>query len=280
MTPRVAVVTDSTASLSPALASRWNISVVQMQIGIGTTFNDESLVTTDRLLNAMHDGTPIAQEPPTPDAFFWAYQQAWGQGADAILSLHVSSRLSTTAEAAKAAAEKLRIPVQVVDSESSGLTMGFAAVAAAKAAAAGATEAEVRAVAERRMRNARVLIYIDTLEYLHRSGRIGTVAKKFGTALSVKPLLTVNDGEVEPFSKVFGADRAVGKLVDQAVQVAGQRRVDIGVEHFAAPDRGADLLAQLRRRIPGGQEFALTQVSAAIGVNVGPGALAVTISVC
>jgi DegV family protein with EDD domain len=276
--PRVAVVTDSTASLPAELAAKWHIATVHMQLRIGDELTDEMYVRSDHLLRAMAAEVPITSEPPELDAFFWNYQDAWGRGADAIVSVHLSERLSPVAQVARAAASRVRIPVHIVDAQSSGMTLGFAALAAAQAAAAGASPAEVREAAERRARDTKVLIYVDTLEYLRRGKRIGAAAAMFGTALSVKPLLTVNNGEVEPIDKVLGSERAVSKVVSRTVQMAGGRPVDIAVEHFAAPERGEELLAELRRRVPGGREFVLSQVSGAIGANVGPGALAVTIS--
>ena len=107
---------------------------------------------------------------------------------------------------------------------------------------------------------------------------LSAVAKLFGDALSVKPLLTVIDGEVTPFDKVVGRDRALSKLVDKAVALAYGRDVDLAVEHFAAEKEGHQLLQLLQQRIPHARDVVLTQVSPAVGANVGPGTLAVTVS--
>lgn len=278
MPSRVAVVTDSTASLPAQLAERFEIITVPMQLQIGKDLIDEAYVPTERLLAAMRAEVPITTQPPAPDAFFWAYQDAWAKGADTIVSVHVSPRLSPAADSAKAAALKSRVPVHIVDSHSSGMTLGFAALAAARIALTGGNAQHARGVAEQRGRNAKVLIYVDTLEYLRRGGRISGAAAMVGSALSVKPLLTVNDGQVEPFDKVLGSERAIAKLIDRAVSLAEGRQIDIAVEHFAAEAKGRGLLAELRKRIPHARDFVLTQVSAAIGANVGPGALAVTVS--
>ncbi|WP_175455055.1 DegV family protein [Actinopolyspora saharensis] len=122
-----------------------------------------------------------------------------------------------------------------------------------------------------------MIIYIDDLEYLHRAGYIGKTAAYFGSKMAVKPLLTVRDGEVEPMDKLLGSERAVGKAVDRAVELAGETR-GRGGEHFAAPNDAEELMTALKRKIPAGEEFVRTRVSTAIGANVGPGALAVTIS--
>ncbi|GLZ35399.1 hypothetical protein Lesp02_75860 [Lentzea sp. NBRC 105346] len=278
MSPRVAVVTDSTASLPASLAERFEIITVPMQLQIGKDLIDEAYVPTERLLAAMRAEVPITTQPPAPDAFFWAYQDAWAKGADTIVSVHVTPHLSPAADSAKAAAAKARVPVHIVDSHSSGMTLGFAAMAAARIAQTGGNVNHVRGVAEQRGRNAKVLIYVDDLAYLHRIGQVSGTAKMIGKALPRKSLFTVNDGELAPFGRVFGPDRALSRLVDQAVELAKDKQVDIAVEHFAAEERSEQALAELRTRIPHAREFVLTQVSATLGANLGPGALAVTVS--
>jgi DegV family protein with EDD domain len=275
---RVAIVTDSTASLPARLADRFNIITVPMQLKIGSELIDEAYVPTDRLLQAMEAQIPITTQPPAPDAFFWAYQDAWAKGAETIVSVHVTPKLSPATDAAKVAAAKSRVPVFIVDSHSSGMTLGFAALAAARIVQSGGNVQNARSVAEQRGRDANVLIYVNTLHYLRQAGRVSAAAKLFGDALSVKPLLTVVNGEVEPFDKVVGRDRALAKLVDKAVALAYGRNVDLAVEHFAAEKEGHELLQMLQKRIPHARDVVLTQVSAAIGANVGPGALAVTVS--
>ncbi|MFD5825176.1 DegV family protein [Lentzea sp. NPDC060358] len=278
MPSRVAVVTDSTASLPARLADRFDIITVPAQIRIGSELVDEGQLAPDGLLRAMEEQIPITTQPPGPDAFSWAYQDAWARGAETIVSVHVTPKLSAVVDSAKQAAAKSRVPVFIVDSHSTGMTLGFAALAAARVVQSGGDAENARAVAEQRGRGATGLIYVDTLQYLRQSGRISAVAKLFGDALSVKPLLTVVDGEVKPLDRVLGRDRALGRLVDRAVALAYGRNVDLAVEHLGAEKDGHVLLQQLQKRIPNARDIVLTQVSAAIGAHVGPGALAVTVS--
>ncbi|NHD17207.1 MULTISPECIES: DegV family protein [Actinopolyspora] len=274
----VAIVTDSTASLPQDLAAHWGISVASMQLRVGDELTREPRVSTDWLLRAMRNGVPVEAKAPAPDTLLQAYQQAWHDSATAVVSLHVSSRLSPATQAALQASTHVPTPVHIVDSQSSGMALGFAALAGARTAAAGGSPAEVCATAQRRAARTQVIIYIDDLEYLHRAGYIGKTAAYFGSKMAVKPLLTVRDGEVEPMDKLLGSERAVGKAVDRAVELAGEDPVDVAVEHFAAPNDAEELMTALKRKIPRGEEFVRTRVSTAIGANVGPGALAVTIS--
>ena len=132
-------------------------------------------------------------------AFPTSFVVARVRGID--LRQHGSGNLGAT-NAFRVLGWKAAAPVFIVDSNSSGMTLGFAALAAARIVQTGGDVQQARSVAERRGRDAHVLIYVDTLHYLRQTGRISAVAKLFGDALSVKPLLTVIDGEVTPFDKV------------------------------------------------------------------------------
>ncbi|WP_137814928.1 DegV family protein [Gandjariella thermophila] len=278
MQRRVAVVTDSTADLPRELASRLGVSVVQLQLQVGRTWNEELRVPTEQVVGAMYHDIPVTTAPPKPETFFWAYQDLAYRGHEAIVSLHISSRMSETIKAARQAAQQVRTPVYVVDSLTTAMSLGWAVVAAAEAAEAGGDVAAVIGAAQQRCRDTIQLLYVDTLEYLRRGGRIGAARALLGTALSIKPLLTVEEGEVAPLDQFRGAERAVKKLVEFAVKNAGKRPVDIAVEHFAAPEQAEALLHRLRKKIPNAREFVATQTSTIIGIHVGPGALGVSVS--
>lgn len=278
MPRRVAIVTDSTACLPPQLTEKLGVTVAQIQVRIGDWVEDEVRVPVPKLVDALRGQLDVATAPPDPGAFFWSYADAAASGAEAIVSLHVSTGLSQTVEAAREAAAQSRVPVHVVDTRTCGMSLGYAVVAAATAAAAGGDADRVVSAAQHTVRRSSELLYVDTLEYLQRGGRIGKAAALLGSALSMKPLLTVQDGRITPLDKVLGAERAVRKLVDIAVKRAGEDAVDIAVEHFDAAERARTVLEQLRAKVPNVRRFLVTQVSSAIGAHVGPGALGVTVS--
>ncbi|GAA0263310.1 DegV family protein [Saccharothrix mutabilis subsp. mutabilis] len=275
---RVAIVTDSTACLPPQLTEKLGITVAQIQVRIGDQVDDEARVPVPRLVGAMRDAVEVATAPPDPGAFFWAYADAAASGVDAIVSLHVSTGLSQTVEMARQAAGQVAVPVHVVDTRTCGMSLGYAVVAAATVATAGGDVQRVLSAAQHSFHRSTELIYVDTLEYLRRGGRIGAAAALLGSALSMKPLLTMVDGRIAPLDKVLGAERAVRKLVDLAVGRAGDAPVDIAVEHFDARERAETVLEQLRTKLPNLRRFLVTQVSSAIGAHVGPGAVGVTVS--
>jgi len=122
------------------------------------------------------------------------------------------------------------------------------------------------------------LFYVDSLEWLHRGGRIGSAAARFGTALAVKPLLHLADGRIAPLEKVRTASKAIARLVQLGVTAAGDRPVDVAVQHLAAPERAADLSRQLRDSLPELRELYTSEVGAAVGAHVGPGLLGIVVA--
>ncbi|MFD2472501.1 DegV family protein [Amycolatopsis silviterrae] len=276
MSAHIAVVTDSTSCLPEKLAAQWRISVVQVQLHVGDQTDDEHRFDRGDLVQTMKSGTAVTTSPPDPGAFFWTYQDAASAGASAIVSLHISGRLSQTVEAAREAAQQVRIPVHILDSGTASMSLGYAAVSAARVAGAGGQLERVLDAAERRVRNSTELIYVDTLEYLRRSGRIGAAQSMLGSAFAIKPLLTVRNGEVSPLARVPGTKRAMNRLVDLAVKAAGDQPVDLAVTRFGSDE--SEVVRRLRERVPGAGDIVVGDASTVIGAHVGPGALSITVS--
>jgi len=192
--------------------------------------------------------------------------------------VHLSAALSSTLESAQLAARESSVPVDIVDSQSVGMGLGYPVLSAADAAADGADLAEVARVAHQRAASTREFFYVDTLEYLRRGGRIGTAAALVGSALSVKPLLHVVDGRVETLEKVRTTSKALARLEDVAVTAAGDVEVDIAVHHLANPARAEELATRLGARIPHLHDAMVSEVGAVVGAHVGPGMLAVVVA--
>lgn len=274
----VAIVTDSTACIPRELAARWGIGVVQLQLRVDDHMDDETRMPGEKIAEALRDKQSVTTAAPDPGAFFWAYQDAAARGASAIVSLHISGRLSQTCEAAKEAAVQTGLPVHVLDSGTVGMSLGYAALAAARVAKAGGELGQVLAIAGVRIARSTELLHVETLEFLRRGGRIGRAQHLIGSAFSVKPLLTVRGGEVTPLERTVGADRALRKLVDKAIAVAGGRAVDIAVEHIGPDDRVPAVIEALRKRLPNAKNAMRVPVSSIIVAHVGPGAMGITIS--
>ncbi|MGW0586708.1 DegV family protein [Streptosporangium sp. NPDC002607] len=279
MSPSVAVVTDSTAYLPREQVSRLGIIVVPLQVVVGgRSLDDMARLDGASVDDALGERAPVTTSRPAPRRFADAYDQAAAQGATGIVSIHLSAEMSGTVEAARAGAEDSPVPVDVIDSRSIAMGLGFPVLAAAGAAAAGATRTEVADAARRRAESIRSFFYVDTLEYLRRGGRIGAAATLLGSALMIKPILHIRDGAIVPLEKVRTASRAIARLEDLAVEAAGTAPVEVAVQHLGAAARAEALAARLPRRIPALVEVTVVEVGSVIGAHVGPGMLGITVS--
>jgi DegV family protein with EDD domain len=275
----VAVITDSTAYLPEGFAQRRGLSVVPLHVVVD---DDGGLDGLDfgpgELAAALGDRRTVTTSRPTPAELAAAYRGALSGGAESVVSVHLSRDLSGTWEAARLAAEEIGVDrVRVVDSRSTAMGLGFAALAAAEAATEGASPAVVEQVATDVAARTRTFFCPQTLEYLRRGGRIGSAAALLGTALSVKPLLHVQGGQIVPLEKVRTTSRAVTRLVELAAEAAGDAPVDLAVHHLCAPQRAAELAARLAERLPNASGCLVSELGAAVGAHTGIGVLGVVV---
>ena len=158
----------------------------------------------------------------------------------------------------------------------------YAVLAAAEAAERGEDARSVAGVARSRARATKVWFCVDTLEHLHRGGRIGKASALLGSALAIKPLLTLEDGHIELAEKVRTSARAVARMEDLALGAAeaagGDACVELAVHHIDAPDRATELAGRLHERLPGAPEPMLVELGPVVGAHVGPGTLAVVVA--
>ncbi len=277
----IAVVTDSTAYLPDGLAEELRISVVPLYVIMGGASGEEGIdITPDQLAAALRERRqPVSTSRPTPSAFAHTYRRCLDSGAKGVVSIHLSRELSGTWDAARLAAEDVDPScVKVIDSRSTGMGLGFAVIAAAELARAGAELDDVVGIGVDTAAATVTLFYVDTLEFLRRGGRIGAAAAVLGTALAVKPLLHVVDGRIVALEKVRTASKAIARLAEVAVERAGGRLVDIAVQHLAAPERAEGVASVLRERIPRLRRMYTSEVGAVVGAHVGPGLIGVVVA--
>ncbi|RNI20311.1 DegV family protein [Flexivirga caeni] len=282
----VAVVTDSTAYLPPEVAAAHGVSVVPMRLAVGGVSYDEGRgITADEVAQALRDFVPVTTSRPSPAVFADLYAALAEAGYDAIVSVHISSSMSATMSSAQLAARDAPIPVEVIDSETIGMAMGFGVIAAAETAAAGGDTEQVADAARRHTGASTTVFYVDTLEHLRRGGRIGRASALMGSALAIKPLLTVRDGHIEPLERVRTTGKALARLAQLAVgtvEAMGAEDeldgVDIAVHHLDSRERAERLIEQLAEQIPEARRILLVELGAAVGAHVGPGTLAVAIA--
>ncbi len=281
--PRIALVTDSTAMLPAHVAADRGIVVVPLQVVIGADAFDEGSpeASPERVAEALRAFRPVSTSRPPPAVLLEVYEQAVRDGAEQIVSIHLSGEMSGTFESAQLAARQASVPVIAVDSRQVGVATGYATLSAADVLDGGGTAQEAADAAHARADASTSLFYVDTLEYLRRGGRIGAAAALLGGALAVKPLLTIQDGVVASLERVRTTSRALARLEELAVEAAADRDVDVCVAHLASSDRAEDLARRLTERLGGqlgGREPWCGEIGAVLGAHVGPGMLAVCVA--
>lgn len=279
---RIALVTDSTAYLPAEVVTDAGIHVVPMKVVVSGVAHDEDQVPAERITEALRSWEIVTTAGPNPDRLVQLYRTLAREGAEEIVSVHISSQMSGTVASARIAAAASPVPVHVIDSETVGMALGFTALAGSRALARGADVDAVLSVVRETASRSRQWFYVDTLEHLRRGGRINVGQALIGQALSVKPLLTVAQGRVEPAERVRTSVRALARMEDLAVEAAQSMgdAVDVAVHHLDSEDRAGLLAARMSDRL--GDRCAaapvVTQIGAAVGAHVGPGMVAVVVA--
>lgn len=276
----VAVVTDSTAYLPPGPVRAHRLTVVPLTVVLNGAEGLEGVETLPADATRALGGrrVSVSTSRPSPAQFAATYRRLLADGADGVLSVHLSAELSGTVDAARLAAAEVGDRVEVVDSRSTGMGLGFPALAAATAAEAGVDLPGVRAAALSAIDRTTIFFYVDTLEFLRRGGRINAAEALLGTALSVKPIMHMPDGAIVVRDKVRTASRGMARLIDLAVEAAADAEVDLAVHHLAAPHRAGHLVEALTARLGGRlHDTYVSEVGAVVAAHAGPGLAGVVI---
>lgn len=275
---RVALVTDSTSYLPRDLIAGTGIEIVPVQVIVSGRAMDETSdgASTQMVAEALKAWQPVTTSRPTPERFRQAFEKAAVDGATAVVCATLSARMSATYESAWLAAREVGIEVRVVDSRTVAMGLGFAVLAGERASREAASVDEVEAIVRRRGEAATALFYVNTLEYLRRSGRIGSARAMVGQALKVKPILAVREGEVAPLERVRTSTKAIARMAELAT-AAVTGPVEIAVQHLDADERAAELAGILHRRLPG-VPIVQCPIGAVVAAHTGPGIVAVVVS--
>ena len=273
--PGVAVVSDSNAYLPKHLAEANGLTMLQQYV----CFSDgsrvhEDAVDLDRFFEEMRKAEQLpTTSNPTAEDFRAVYEELL-KTSDAVVSVHSSGQISKTVEAAAEAAEQLGADdrIHVVDSLSAGGGLGIIALAAARKAAAGETADRVVVAAEEARAAFKMWFSIDTLEYLRRGRRIGAASAWVGSTLRVKPILTIEDGQMTPVERVRTAAHAFERLVDYARQRQASGADAWFVQHVRSPE-AADRLVERVREVFGTDPVFCSEIGAVVGAHTGPGLL-------
>lgn len=287
---RIAVVTDSSCSLPTDAEGRIrmgqvgaNITSVPIPVMIETAHHDAQIYAgasaeLDRdLALAVAQGTPVRTSRPSPGRLSEVYHRLAGQGYAGIVSVHLSGKLSGTVEAARLAGEDSRIPVSVVDSAQTGLSLGHAVLDAAMTAQLGGSQPEVVRAAEETAAASQSLFVVPNLEQLRRGGRINTLAGIVGNLFWVKPLLQVRDGEVQPLERPRTLPRALSRLTARVQEAAAEMdRPRIVVHGFGNAEQARELADALQEH--SALPVPVVPLPPALAAHLGLGAVAVCVS--
>jgi DegV family protein with EDD domain len=273
----LAVVTDSTPYLPWALIERWGIRQVSLYVGWdGELKPEHEYEDLDAFYTRLHDSPrmPTTSQPSVGD-FLACYQPLLAAGRD-ILSVHIASGLSGTCESAREAAriasgEGHSGRVEILDAQTGAGGLGCLVLVAAELAERGATLQETIDGVRRARETLDIWFCLDTLEYLHRGGRIGAAQAMVGTALKVKPILTFGT-EIAPVGRVRTQRRAFERMVAYLQELRDRGATDWFVQHAQAPEDGARLVAAGAGIFENDPLFC-TEVGPVLGAHLGRGML-------
>jgi DegV family protein with EDD domain len=274
---RIVVVTDSSAYIPEKALGDLNIPVIPVWLIWGDErFRDGVDIDPPTFYRRLRESEvfPTTSQPSAGE--FEDFFRQVGAEADAIVGVFLTSKLSGTVASAQAAQMELpELDIRIVDSLSVSMGLGFVVLAAARAAAAGRSLDEVVAVAEEMRDRTHLLFVVDTLEYLHRGGRIGGAKWLLGTALNIKPLLHFVDGTIEPLVQVRTKRKAVARMLDVVEErLGGRQMAEASVVDANSPEEGDAVAEQVKERF-GISTVYRTVLSPAIGTHGGPGTIAI-----
>ena len=270
----VALVTDSTAYIPPDLLKKYNIRVVPLVVVWGNeSLADGVDIQPDEFYRRLQTAkTMPSTSQATVGSFLSVYRELLDEGRD-VLTIVISSKLSGTYQSAVQAREELGAGgrIAIVDSLTTSMEMGFHVLESARAAESGALLEECRRIAEEAKKHTGVVFAVDTLEFLHRGGRIGGASRFLGTALGIKPILEVRDGKVEALEKVRTRRRSLERIANIVIGRVGDRRpVRLAAVHANAPEDAAFVLEKASAALEP-IETLISPVSPVIGTHTGPG---------
>lgn len=272
---KVALVTDSTSYIPKDIREKLPITVVpQVVIWEGVTYEDDVTITTDQFYSRLR----TAKVMPTTSQvsvvnMHKAFSSLLEQGYE-VLCMVLSAKLSGTYQSAVLGRDQLasgKEKIEIIDTETTAMALGFQVLAVARAAAEGASMADCKALADKAKQHTGVYLTVETLEFLHRGGRIGGAQRFLGTALNLKPILAVEGGRVEPVERV----RTRGKALDRVVEIvaekcAGKSPIRIATLHADSPTDAKYMLDKITPILQP-VESVFAAVSPAVGANAGPG---------
>ena len=272
---KTAVVTDSTAYIPDDICKKLNITVVPLSViwGEETYFDGVTIKPAEFYTRLADSKVMPSTSQATPAGMHKAFADLLEHGYD-VMGVFISDKLSGTLDSARQAREELasaKDKIALFDSENVGMALGFQAMALARAAADGASLADCQKLAEKVRPNTGVYFAVETLEFLHRGGRIGGAQRFLGSVLNVKPILTIKDGKVDSADSVRTTKKAHERVIELvAEKCAGKSNIRLATLEANAVENAKLVLEAATKKLSA-VESILSAVSPAIGTHTGPG---------
>ena len=275
----VKIVTDSTCDLPASEVERLGVSVIPQNVHFGeTTYKDGVTITPEQFFPMLASAKELPKtSQASPGEFKEIYDTVGAGEADGIVSLHVSAKLSGTYNSAVQGASltDAACPVEVIDSAQASMGLGLVVAQAAEAAGQGAGMDEVVALARDAAGRSECVCLFETLEYLEKGGRVGKASALIGTALKIKPMIIIRDGEVDRLGKARKFSKALAVLEQTALDFGPLEAV--AVMHSTTPDLAVEVADRLSEALPTGTEAHVAQFGPTLGVYTGPGAIGIAL---
>lgn len=272
----VKIVTDSTSDITRDLAKSLGVTVVPLTVFFGKeSFLDRVEISTEEFYKRLVGDVFPTTTQPSPGVFAEVYNQLAEETSE-ILVLVISSRLSGTYQSAINATSMIKkkgVKIEVIDSRNTAMALGLLIIKAAEMAAAGASLEKVAAATRENIARVQPVMYFETLKYLAKGGRIGKAQGLVGSLLSIKPIVTLDDGEVAPLvrvrSKKAGLDYLYNFVAGNAGNIEG-----LAVEHATSPEDADALVERLGALFPK-EKIVRSTVSPVLGTYMGPNVVGV-----
>ena len=276
---KIAIVTDSSAYLPKDFVERHNIRVVPLSIHWDDkTYMDGIDITPVEFYERLGKSSTIpSTSQPSAGDFLKVFKELASHYDEIIVPL-ISSGISGTVDSAKIAKSTFsEIPVEIIDTHSTSAGLVLVVSAVAQAVSDGKNLKEIKQLAEDVVNRLKLFFVVDTLKYLHKNGRIGGASRYFGTALSIKPILFLDDqGKIDALEKVRTKRKAIERLIQLAVEHADGKSVKVGVMHANALEEVNLLRDQLLEQLDC-KQIEMYDISPVIGTHVGPGSIGLAI---
>ncbi|KHF39820.1 DegV family protein [Halalkalibacter okhensis] len=281
--PNIKIVTDSTADIPAELAEQLGITVVPLNVifSEAESYEDGVTLTADDFYKKVKASNTIpSTSQPTPYQFEEVYRSLLNEGEGQIISIHLSSKMSGTYQAATIAKQSMDEDeaILVIDSKRASYAIGIMVVEITKLVNNGHSLEQCQERLDALLHDTNVFFMVDTLEYLQKNGRIGKASAVFGSMLKIKPILSLTeDGEVYPFEKARGQKKAMNRIVEILKEKYGSNPVHVGISHAVNEPLAKEMIERIKAEFDVKSDI-ITSIGAVIGSHVGPGTVSIAMT--